>query len=119
MSNLSRLVRQVEEIVRELNFRGIRFALIGGLALASHKVIRATRDIDLLTDAASADEVDSLLLHLGYHCIRRSADAANDLRADERIDFRYASRPLARHLLAAAAELRPRLEICASSVRRD
>jgi hypothetical protein len=28
-----------------------RFALIGGLALASHNVIRATQDIDLLTDS--------------------------------------------------------------------
>lgn len=106
VSNLSRLGRQIQEIVGELNSRGIRFALIGGLALASHKVIRATRDVDLLTDAHSADEVDSLLTNLGYQCIHRSADAANYLRADERIDFLYASRPVARQLLAAAAEFK-------------
>lgn len=106
MSKLSRLGRQIEEIVGELNSRGIRFALIGGLALASHKVIRATRDIDLLTDAYSADEVDSLLTTLGYQCIHRSADAANYLRDDERIDFLYASRPVARQLLAAGAEFK-------------
>jgi hypothetical protein len=35
-----------------------RFALIGGLALASHKVIRATQDIDLLTDAEKAEDID-------------------------------------------------------------
>jgi len=35
-----------------------RFALIGGIALASHKVIRATQDIDLLTDAEKAVDID-------------------------------------------------------------
>jgi predicted nucleotidyltransferase len=106
VSSLSRLGRQIEEIVRELNIRGIRFALIGGLALASHKVIRATRDIDLLMDAQNAEDVDRLLAQLGYQCAHRSADAANYLRADERIDFLYAHRPVARQLLAAAAEFK-------------
>ena len=74
MSTLSRLGKQIEEIVAALN-GVVRFALIGGLALASHKVIRATRDIDLLTDVKNADEIDELLTHLGYRCIHRSADA--------------------------------------------
>ena len=106
MSNLSRLGKQIEEIVRELNRSGIRFALIGGLALASHKVIRATKDIDLLTDARSADEIDRLLANLGYQCVHHSADAANYLRADERVEFLFASRPVARQLLAAAVEFK-------------
>ena len=95
MSTLSRLGKQIEEIVAALN-GVVRFALIGGLALASHKVIRATRDIDLLTDVKNADEIDELLTHLGYRCIHRSADAGNYLRGDERVDFLYASRPAAR-----------------------
>ncbi len=41
------------------------FALIGGLALASHKVIRATQDIDLLADADVADRVDAAVTRLG------------------------------------------------------
>ncbi len=32
-------------------------ALIGGLALAAHKVIRATRDVDFLVAAVDADRV--------------------------------------------------------------
>ncbi len=106
MSTLSRLGKQIEEIIAALNGAGVRFALIGGLALASHKVIRATRDIDLLTDVKSADEIDRLLTLLGYRCIHRSADAGNYLRGDERVDFLYASRPAARQLLAAAAEFK-------------
>ena len=77
---LSRLGKQIEELVGALNRRGIRFALIGGLALAPHKVIRATQDIELLTDAAGADGIDEELLRLGYRCVHRSADAGNYLR---------------------------------------
>jgi hypothetical protein len=38
----SRLGRQLEEVIASLSKVDARFALIGGLALASHKVIRAT-----------------------------------------------------------------------------
>jgi len=47
----SRLGRQIAEIAAVLNALGIPFALIGGLALASHKVVRATQDVDLLVAA--------------------------------------------------------------------
>lgn len=97
-----------------LNALGVSFALIGGLALAPYKVIRATRDIDLLTDATSADDIDRELLRLGYRCIHRSIDAGNYLRGDERVDFLYAHRPASRELLAAAAELKTHSVIYAS-----
>src|SRR5262249_51159683 len=105
MASTSRLGRQIEEVISTLNRLGVPFALIGGLALASHKVIRATQDVDLLTDANRADDIDNALLKLGYHCLHRSGDAGNYLRGDERLDFLYASRPSARHLLASAPQL--------------
>lgn len=88
-----------------MNEVGAPFALIGGLALASHKVIRATQNIDLLADANKAEVVHRELIQMGYRCLHRSTDAANYLRGDERIDFLYAHRPLARQLLKAAVEL--------------
>jgi len=42
----SRLGRQLEEVIASLGRVDVRFALIGGLALASHKVIRATQDLE-------------------------------------------------------------------------
>lgn len=99
---LSRLGKQIAEAVAALNAISARFALIGGLALASHKVVRATQDVDLLVEAEQADEIDAELHRLGYQCLHRSADAANYVRGDERIDLLYASRPIARRLLAAA-----------------
>jgi hypothetical protein len=78
------------------------FALIGGMALASHGVLRGTRDIDFLVDAADGDTVDRALKRLGYECAHRSTDAATYVRGSERIDLLYAHRPIARKLLGGA-----------------
>jgi len=102
MAAASRLRRQITEVIAVLESARVPAALIGGLALAPHGVVRATQDVDLLTDASSADALDRELTNLGYRCVHRSADAANDLRGDERLDLLYASRPVARQLLAAA-----------------
>jgi hypothetical protein len=105
VKELSRLGKQIEEVIATLDRVGAQFALIGGLALVPHKVIRATQDIDLLVDAHLANAVDEALTGLGYHCLHRSADDANYLRGDQRVDFLYAHRPAARRLLTAAREL--------------
>jgi hypothetical protein len=76
----SRLGRQLEEVIASLSKADARFALIGGLALASHKVIRATQDIDLLTDSEKAEDIDRELIAIGCRCLHRSADAGNYLR---------------------------------------
>lgn len=102
---VSRLGKQLEETIATLGRIGARFALIGGLALAPHKVVRATQDVDMLVDADLADALDRELTTLGYRCLHRSADAANYLRGDQRLDFLYAHRPAARQLLQAAAQL--------------
>jgi hypothetical protein len=111
MTAVSRLGRQITEVTTVLRGLGARFALIGGLALASHNVVRATQDIDLLVDAEMADRIDAALVEIGYRCLHRSADAGNYLREDERVDFLYASRPIARRLLAGAAELQTSLGV--------
>jgi hypothetical protein len=99
----SRLGRQLEEVIASLSKVDARFALIGGLARASHKVIRATQDIDLLADSEKAEDIDRELVAIGYQCLHRSPNAGNYLRGDERVDFIYARRPAARRLLSNAA----------------
>jgi hypothetical protein len=105
MAPLSRLGRQIVEITAALHRAGAPYALIGGLALASHNVIRATQDVDLLADLEKADAIEAEFVKLGYRCLHRSEDAANYLRGAERVDLLYARRPIARRLLAGAAEL--------------
>lgn len=101
---MSRLIEQIKQAVAA--FAGCKTtpALIGGLALAAHQVVRATRDVDFLADAEDADRLHEILLALGYRCVHRSEDAANYLRKDEGLDLLYAHRPAARRLLAQAAE---------------
>lgn len=90
---VSRLGRQIAELIAALDLRGVRFALIGGLALAPYKVIRGTQDVDLLTNANRADDIDEELRKLGYVCVHRSPDAGNYTRGDERVDFLYSKSP--------------------------
>jgi len=106
MTALSRLGRQLEELIAAMHRLGVHHALIGGLALAPHKVIRATQDVDLLADGRYADAIDGELRRLGYQCLHRSADAGNYTRGDERVDFLYAHRPAAQRLLATAGPYR-------------
>ena len=104
MASGSRLGRQIEEVITALSSIGASNALIGGLALAAHRVVRATQDVDLLADASAADQADDAIVKLGYTCLHRTSDVANYLRGDERLDVLFASRPLARRLLAQATE---------------
>lgn len=99
---VSRLGRQIAEVITALRDIDAQFALIGGLALASHNVVRGTQDVDLLVDADRADDIHAAMVGLGYSCLHRSADAGNYSRKDERVDFLYASRPIARRLLVSA-----------------
>lgn len=101
---MSRLVAQIKQALAAFAAVSLQPALIGGLALAAHKVIRATRDVDFLIDGADADLFDQILVGLDYQCIHRSEDAANYVRGDEGIDLLYANRPIARRLLAEAVE---------------
>jgi len=102
MSSVSRLGRQIQEVLASLGKVDASTALIGGLALAPYRVVRATQDVDLLTRSADADAIHAELLRLGYRCVHRSEDAANYLRGDERVDLLYARRPIAQRLLEEA-----------------
>jgi hypothetical protein len=105
MAAASRLGRQLTEILGTLDRVGVQSALIGGLALSPHKVVRATQDIDLLVDGLAADTVHIEVTGIGYECLHRSAEVANYQRRDERLDFLFASRPVARRLLAGAQQV--------------
>ena len=101
---MSRLLSQIKEALAF--FAGLKTppALIGGLALASHGVVRATRDVDFLIDADDADRLHDILLGLDYRCVHRSLDAANYLRGEDGFDVLYAHRPMARRLLSEAEQ---------------
>ena len=56
-----------ERIVDALNSGGVRYVIVGGLAVGAHGVIRATRDLDLVPDVepANMDRLARVLSDLG------------------------------------------------------
>ncbi len=96
------LGRQLEELLVVLASEAVPAALIGGLALAAHRVVRATLDVGLLIDAEAASRLHKRLLTMSWECLHRSVDAANYARGLERVDVLHAHRPLALGLLAQA-----------------
>jgi hypothetical protein len=100
---MSRLADQIKQAVTALAVCKTPPALIGGVALAAYQVVRTTRDVDFLVDAADADRVHGALTQLDYQCRYRSQDAANYVRGDEGLDLIYAHRPASRRLLAESA----------------
>lgn len=98
------LAGQIREALSMFARNGTEPALIGGLAVVAHQVVRATKDVDFLVEAEAADKVHVALLDLGYQCLYRSEDAANYVRGMEGLDLLYAYRPLARRLLEQATE---------------
>ncbi len=101
---MSNLAEQIREALTMFEGIGTAPALIGGLAVVAHRVVRATKDVNFLLEEEAADRVHTALLNLGYQCLYRSEDAANYVRAAEGLDLLYAHRPLARRLLAQASE---------------
>lgn len=99
---MPRLADQIREAQAGFDACRTPPALIGGLALAAHRVVRATQDVDFLVDADDADTLHAMLTGLGYSCVHRSADAANYRRGNEGFDLLYAHRPAARRLLTEA-----------------
>jgi len=99
---MSRLIDQLTEALAALAVCETPPALIGGLALAAHGVVRATQDVDLLIDTDDADVAHQRVQALGYECVHRSVEAANYERGDEGLDLLYAHRAAARHILAQA-----------------
>ena len=101
---MANLADQIREALSMFARSGTKPALIGGLAVVAHQVVRATKDVDFLVEAEAAGTVHDALLDLGYQCLYRSEEAANYVRATEGLDLLFAHRPLARRLLAQASE---------------
>ena len=61
-------VRSVEAIVKSLNSAGVRYLIVGGLAVNAHGFVRLTRDVDIVLalDPPNAARGLHALLDIGY-----------------------------------------------------
>ncbi len=74
-------VRSVETIVRALNEAGVRYLIVGGLAVNAHGFARMTRDVDIVLSLVPENAAKGLnaLLAIGYQlAIPESPEAFAD-----------------------------------------
>ena len=103
-SQESTLLAQLREADRFLRAANIDYALIGGVAVNLHGVLRATADLDVLLRDEDRDAAHRTLVEHGYAPIDRREDIASYVRGSERLDVLFARRPISRDLLARASE---------------
>ena len=61
------LLKEFDRVVRMLHENRIRYAVVGGLAVAVYGGIRATRDMDFLVHPDDMAGLANGLERLGYH----------------------------------------------------
>jgi len=99
---MSSLLKHLLEMLEAFQRAGIRHAAVGGIAVVAHGVVRATADLDFLVSLTDAASLDTCMQRLGFRSLHASRDAANYVRDGLRVDFLFASRPIALRLLESA-----------------
>ena len=82
----------LEKLDTFLAEKSYRFALVGGITLAAHGIVRTTLDLDLAVEARAQDELVAFMEASGYTSLHRSAGFSNHLHSDSaygRVDFVY------------------------------
>jgi len=101
--------RVLHELTEYFADRGMRWAVVGGVAMAAYGFPRTTLDLDFL---AERKDQDALVAHLeaeGYTTIHRSEGYSNHQHADVargRVDFVYVAGETASRLFTAARRVR-------------
>lgn len=97
----------IQDVVGAMERAGIRYALIGGFAMALRGVQRATMDLDFILLLEDMDKADVILRHYGYVRVFQSENVSHYQSPDHdwgRIDILHAfRRPSVRMLERAEA----------------
>ncbi len=97
----------IEKLMTAFNEQDIQYALIGGLALGSWGVPRATVDIDFLVNRDDMDKVDRIMRGLGYECKYKTENVSqyvSPLKVFGEVDFLHAFRNPSISMLRRAEE---------------
>jgi hypothetical protein len=95
--------RNLEDLQRFFEAKQLRWALIGGVALAAYGLPRTTLDLDLVVEHRAQDELVSFLEEQGFETLHRSRGYSNHLHPDSargRVDFLYVRGSTADRLFA-------------------
>lgn len=95
----------IAEVVGELERERVRYALIGGFAMALRGVQRATMDLDFILLLDDLPRTDAVLMKFGYRRAFRSENVSHYLAAESewgRIDILHAFRAPSMAMLGRA-----------------
>ena len=96
------MLRKILNIVHKtLVEKNIEHALIGGLALATLGINRATADVDMLIDKNDIENAKIALIKVGFELVYESEEVIHFSGIGE-LDFLIAKRPLSRKMLMDA-----------------
>lgn len=115
MTEPSEVERALVEIARDLAVTGVKFALVGGLAVSVRAEIRFTRDVDVAVPIADDAAAESLVFALGargyrpvasveHETVRRLATARLLSRAGVKVDLLFASSGIEAETVGKAEE---------------
>jgi hypothetical protein len=85
----------LQKLLTAFEKEGIRYALLGGMALGAWGVPRGTVDIDFLVHNDDMKKVDGIMRGLGYECKYRSENVSqylSPLKVFGEVDFLHAFR---------------------------
>ena len=91
-----------------MSFWGHRWAVVGGVAMQTYGLARATQDLDLVTEAHAAAALVPWLESEGFETLHASPAFSNHLHSDRalgRIDFIYVDRETADILFGGACRI--------------
>ncbi len=99
---------QFDEVLRTwtafFDREGVRYALIGGLAMRAWGSSRTTEDVDFVVDLSARAQVVAFAEAEGFETLHVSDSYSNHVRGAERVDFMYVEPPTADQIFAAANE---------------
>jgi hypothetical protein len=101
-------VAVLEELLPFFEERELLYGVIGGVALGSYGMVRATVDLDLIIDASSQDEVIRYLESRGYRTLHRSSGYSNHQHPEPEkggVDVVYVGGETSRRVFAATRRL--------------
>ena len=87
--DFSAVLQRIDCLFEEVN---ARYAVVGGLAMASYGLVRTTLDLDLVADASHQDALVAGMEALGYETVHRSRGYSNHVHSDPasgHVDFVY------------------------------
>jgi hypothetical protein len=88
-------IKVIHHVIRELDAQGVRYALIGGFAMALRGVQRATIDMDFILMMDDLEKADAIFANAGYKRAYRSPNVSHYISeqlALGRIDILHAFR---------------------------